>query len=463
MQDDRIQQYHDAARAMQRGQFRVDIPVDADDEVAKLGRALCDLGQTLEAKFMEINALVKITEKINAGLMLEDILNHVFDSFRPIIPYDRIGFSVLEEEGKIVRAVWARSDAPAVAIEPGYWAALDGSSLKQIVETGQPRIINDLEAYLREHPESESTKRIVAEGIRSSLTCPLIANGNPTGFMFFSSMEPNRYRDAHVELFQQIAGQLSMTVEKARLYERLTELNELKNKFLGMAAHDLANPIGIVRGYVRLFVDGYLGEIADAQRDILERMGDACERMLALINDLLDVAVIESGEVQLECEDVDLAQYLRQFHEFNKLLAKAKSIEMKLDLPPALPRVILDRNRINQVLDNLVSNAVKYSHSNTVVTLSAIPLREEVQIAVADQGQGIPSEEVPRLFTPFVRSSVRPTGGEKSTGLGLVIAKRMVEAHGGKIWVETDQGQGSTFRFTLPLAGPRPEQVTAGD
>jgi signal transduction histidine kinase len=443
--DPRISKYRDAALAIKNGQFQVEVPLGAEDEIAQLGRALLDLRHTLERKFAEINTLARVTEKINAGLTLDEVLNHVFDSFRSIIPYSRIGFSLLAEKGTIVRARWARSDAPVMKITTDYEAPLQRSSLQRIIETGRPRILNDLEAYLKDHPKSESTSMIVEEGMRSSLTCPLIALGKPIGFVFFSSMEPNTYKDAHVELFLQLAGQLAVIVEKGRLYQRLIELNELKNKFLGIAAHDLRNPIGAIHGYL------ILGEVPESQREIIERMDKICETMLDLVNNLLDVSAIESGQLQLKPLEMDLAEYLRESHEFNSLLAKAKSIEMKLELEPVLPKVVMDPNRINQVINNLVTNAIKFSHPKTAVTMRARVIGNEVEISVSDEGQGIPRAEISKIFTDFGRTTVRPTAGEKSVGLGLAIVKRIVDAHGGRIWVESEAGVGSTFTFTLSL------------
>ena len=224
--DERIMAYRRAAEAMALGQFRPAIPRgdgSPADEVDELGRALVQLGATLERKFAEANALIRLGEKISSGLLLEEVLDQIFDSFRSIIPYDRIGCSMLEDEGRTVRAVWARSLGADTKLGVGYSAPLAGSSLSQIIETGRPRILNDLEQYLREHPGSHSTRLVVYEGVRSSLTCPLVAEGKRVGFVFFSSTEPNTYSDAHVDLLMQIAGQLSFILEKGRLYQELLQ------------------------------------------------------------------------------------------------------------------------------------------------------------------------------------------------------------------------------------------------
>jgi len=450
MTNDRLSKYRHATLAMKEGKFQVELAIEPEtDEISKLGIALVELGVSLKKQFNEIEKLAKVTEEINAGLLLDDVLNYVYDSFRSIIPYDRIGVSLLTEGGKKIIARWARSEAPKMKIIPGFSAKLEGSSLNQIIETGKPRIINDLRDYLHSHPNSISTKLIIEEGMRSSLTCPLIALNKPIGFIFFTSMEPNTYRDAHVETFLKIAGQLSTIVEKGRLYQQLVELNELKNKFLGIAAHDLRNPLGVIKGFIGLLRSGSLDETTT--KDVMQRIDKSCQTMLNLVNDLLDISAIESGCLNLQLKEVNLEDYLNECHSSNLILATAKSIDLNLELSPNLPLVTLDEDRISQVINNLITNALKFSFPNTVITMKAKRNGDEIIISVIDQGQGIPESEIPNIFREFNKASTRPTAGEKSTGLGLAIVKRMVEAHQGQIIVKSQLGKGTTFTFTLPI------------
>lgn len=452
MVDDRIIHYRDAARAMAHGHFQIPIPVNGQDEVGQLGQALVELGEALERKFEELSSLAQVTERINAGLLLEEVLEKVYDSFRPIIPYDRIGFALLEEEGRVLRARWARSEAASLKVCRGFAAKMEGSSLLRILETRQPRILNDLEAYLREHPGSESTRLIVEEGMRSSLTCPLLAAGKPLGFMFFSSMKTGTYAELHVGLFMQIAAQLAMILEKSKLYQQLYELNQLKNRFLGMAAHDLRHPITVMQGYLDMLVGGVLGPLPPNQDRVLRILQGTSENMGVMVNDLLDVSAIEAGVLELQSEIVDLGVFLAEVHEESILLAKGKEQEVLLEAPKDPLAVRMDPRRIHQVLTNLVTNAIKFSPPKTRITLGGRIVEKEILISVKDQGQGIPRIEIGKVFTEFGRLSVRPTSGESSTGLGLAIAKRIVEAHGGRIWVESEQGIGSTFSFALPFS-----------
>jgi len=194
------------------GRTKIDVPDDLPDELV----------DRLRRREEELATLMRITERINRGLALEEVLDILYQEMRAVIPYDRIGLALIDPQQGTVVARWARSDA-TVLLRPGFTARLQGSSLQQIVETGQPRIINDLVAYLEEKPHSRSTMLIVEEGLWSSLTCPLIVQGRPVGFVFFSSTRTDTYRDAHVAFFQQIAGQLATIVEKGRLYDELAE------------------------------------------------------------------------------------------------------------------------------------------------------------------------------------------------------------------------------------------------
>ncbi len=221
MHDPRVSRYRRAVEAFQRGDFDVEIPIGAPDEMSGLGEALRNLASALKAQSEQSAMLARITQRINEGLVIDEVLDQVYENFFSLIPYERIGLGLLEEKQSLVRAAWARSEAADIKLKLGYSAGLAGSSLERIIRTGQPRILNDLEGYLEQHPHSESTRMIVEEGMRSSLTCPLIVRGQPVGFLFFSSREKNAYSRYHQKLFQQIAGQLAVILEKSRIHQHL--------------------------------------------------------------------------------------------------------------------------------------------------------------------------------------------------------------------------------------------------
>jgi signal transduction histidine kinase len=400
-----------------------------------------------EIGIREMRLLVQVTERINEGVGLIEVLDHVYDSFHALVPYNRMGFSLIE--GAEVRAHWARSDAVQIKLGVGYSAPLTGSLL-QVMESRQPRILNDLEAYLREHPGSHSTALMLAEGVRSSLTCPLIAAAAPVGFLFFSSTQANAYRPEHIELLREIAGQVALIVEKSRLHGELVALNAEKNALLGTAAHDLRSPLAVVQGFTELLQDSVAGPVTEKQREVLAIMRRTCQNMLRLIDNFLDVSAIESGRLELQPRQVELLPLLGEAATLNGMLAQSKKIRLDLELDPEIGSAVLDPDRINQVLSNLLGNAIKFSHPGTSVTLSARGLADEVELQVRDRGPGIPADELPKLFHRYGRGSVRPTAGERSSGLGLVIVRRMVEAHGGTVGVRSKVGEGSTFTVRLP-------------
>lgn len=259
---------------------------------------------------------------------------------------------------------------------------------------------------------------------------------------------PTETIDEMMELNNELA---SLQRELARQNVTLERLNQQKNQLLGMVAHDLRNPLGVVAGYARTMMEGLAGPTTERQQRFLERIARTSEHMLRMVDDLVDLSSIESGRVELERRELDLAAMLADAVALNRVLAERKGIAIELDVTGTLT-VAADGGKLRQVVDNLLSNAVKYSHEDTTVRIEARVTDPVVQVSVEDQGQGIPEAELARLFEPFGRTSVKGTAGEKSTGLGLAIVKRILEAHDGTIEVQSEVGVGSTFRFTLPLA-----------
>jgi len=233
--------------------------------------------------------------------------------------------------------------------------------------------------------------------------------------------------------------------------EQLEGLNEEKNALLGMAAHDIRNPLTTILLNVDLLrrMVAPLPSPARPQQAV-KRIGDSARFMLDLVNELLDVTKIESGRVGLEREAVDLPELIRERLPVHRQSAEAKGIAVRSRCESGLPPADADRARIAQVLDNLLSNAVKFSHAGSAIRVQAGQQDGLPAVSVTDQGQGIPPAERDRLFQPFAKTSVRGTAGESSTGLGLAICRKIIDAHGGTIEVESEVGKGSTFRFTLP-------------
>lgn len=464
----RIHKYINATDRMINGDYSIDIESGTMDDLGVLGANLQNLADVLDKKVYEFRHIHSLTDKINAGMLLPDILNMIYQEFHAIIPYDRIGFSVIEYENGVpwVHAHWSRTEVPKVEIKTGYRAPLAGSSLETIFKTMQPRIINDLEAYQAQKPDSEATQSILREGIRSSLTCPLVVNGNPVGFIFFSSQQPHTYRQVHVYTLQAIAGQLSVIVEKSwfiselakkqaeieRNNAELRRLNRTKNDFLGMAAHDLRNPIGNIQSVAEMLVDPDWKFSPEEQYQFLRGVIRQTGYMLAILDDLLDITQIESDNFQVRQIVVNVEQLLREVVARHQRIGSHKNSVVEL-LSWGKGELRADPIRLTQILDNLISNALKYSPPGSTITISSNRRDKDWYFEVRDQGPGIDPAEAELVFKEFTKLSAQPTAGESSTGLGLAIAQRMVLAQNGDIgfYNHDENGGGAAFWFTLPM------------
>jgi signal transduction histidine kinase len=239
--------------------------------------------------------------------------------------------------------------------------------------------------------------------------------------------------------------------ELARRNAELADAVREKNQMLGMAAHDLRNPLGVIAGLVDLLNEELADSLSAENRELLGRVAHSAEYMLGLIDDMLDFTKIDAGRLELELRPTDIAELIRENLAFNSILANKKGSKLQFDARGSAPLLQLDSRRMQQVLNNLVSNALKFSVAGSTITISLRCGADELTIAVADQGQGIAADELCNLFKAYSRTRTRSTANEKSTGLGLAIVRRIVEAHGGHIRVESELGRGSTFFVTLPM------------
>lgn len=248
-----------------------------------------------------------------------------------------------------------------------------------------------------------------------------------------------------------LEAEREQTIQSLEVANReLDQVNHLKSLFLGTAAHDLRNPLSIISAYARLISSDSITDIDVAGMG--ERIGIATDRMVALIDSYLDVASIEKGDLKLDKKPMLLENCIRQRLDFLQSLARVKDIGIEADLA-AMPPMRLDELRIEQIVDNLVGNAIKFSGPGSDVTIELRQSGDSVVLAVRDQGPGIPEDKMDDLFQPFVTGRSNPTGNEKSSGLGLAIVKRIVLAHGGEISVENLPAGGACFTVRLPDRG----------
>jgi len=238
------------------------------------------------------------------------------------------------------------------------------------------------------------------------------------------------------------------------------EVDRMKSEFVSMVSHELRTPLTSIKGYVDLIQTGEVGELTDVQREFLDIVKTNTDRLVELINELLDISRIEAGRIELRRKALDLPGLIHQVADTMHPQLRAKRQALTLELAPDLPPVSGDNDRVIQILTNLVSNAHKYSPVEGALTIAAHRVGAYVRVDVSDTGIGLSPEDQARLFSKFFRAQNRATQETPGTGLGLAITRSLIEMHGGQIWVDSAPGKGSTFSFTLPLAPTAVEQET---
>jgi two-component system sensor histidine kinase/response regulator len=333
-----------------------------------------------------------------------------------------------------------------------------GSALLASIATLNPEVTRIL---MTGYTDLEAVRQAINEGkIYYYLNKPWeVADLETIVEKAFEYHELLRERRRLIEELQQANSALEAKVQ-ARTQElreknaALQAMNTLKNEFLGMAAHDLRSPIGNIESLAEVMLDNDVDMTQEERRELVSMIYNLSQGMIILLDDLLDIAAIESGKIDLRLKVVSLPAYLKDIENYHRMLAERKKIRLVTKVAAELPRLLFDDERIRQVVNNLLSNAIKFSPPHTVVTLEVYSVADEVEFSVTDQGAGIPLGEQSRLFGAFQRASTKPTAGEHSTGLGLSICKKIVELHGGRIGVESEVGRGSRFFFILPRLEP---------
>jgi GAF domain-containing protein len=298
-------------------------------------------------------------------------------------------------------------------------------------------------------------------GFRTMLGVPLLRNGVPIGLLSVNRTSVRPFTDKQIELVTAFADQAAIAIENVRLFDeiqdksrQLEEASQHKSQFLANMSHELRTPLNAILGYTELMADGAYGDPSEKMLGILKRLEANGKHLLGLINDVLDLSKIEAGQLVLELSDYciqDIAQTVRSTLE---PLAADKKLAFKVDVASQLPPGHGDGRRLTQVLINLVGNAIKFTDAGEVA-IKAEAHNGSFRVSVRDTGPGISSADQARLFQEFQQADNAITKKKGGTGLGLAISKRIIEMHGGRIWVESQPGQGSTFAFILPVTVER--------
>ena len=331
--------------------------------------------------------------------------------------------------------------------------AAEGSVLGRTVKQRHPIQVEDVVADTN-YTFLEGQKRA---GFRTVLGVPLIRDGFPLGAMILMRKTVKLFTAKQIELVTTFADQAVIAIENVRLFDEIQDksrqlevASQHKSQFLANMSHELRTPLNAILGYTELMADGIYGELPEKTMAVLKRLESNGRHLLGLINDVLDLSKIEAGQLVLELSDYSLEDIAQTVRSTLEPLAADKKLTFKVEVSPKLPAGHGDGRRLTQVLINLVGNAIKFTDAGEVV-ITAGANDGSFHLSVRDTGPGISAADQARLFQEFQQADNAITRKKGGTGLGLAISKRIVEMHGGKIWVESQVGKGSTFSLTVPV------------
>jgi len=402
----------------------------------------------------ELRALGEVGQAVNSTLDVEQVLRTIVTKAVELSTTDAGAIYVFDEERQEfrLRATYGMSEAMIAAISDRH-IGMGDANIGATAQRREPMQIADL----REAPASALDDIILGAGYRALLIVPLLRPDRTVGLLVVRRREPGAFPQAVVDLLETFADQSVLAIQNARLFREIEEkgrelelASRHKSQFLANMSHELRTPLNAILGYSELILDNIYGEPSERMRGVLERVQSNGRHLLGLINAVLDLSKIEAGQLTLSINDYSLKEVVQGVFVAVESLATAKRLALKVDVPAGLPTGRGDEQRIAQVLLNLVGNAIKFTEAGEVAIAASVE-NGAFTVAVRDTGPGIAVADRTRIFEEFQQvdnSSTRSKGG---SGLGLAISKRIIEMHGGRIWVESEQGQGSTFAFTLPI------------
>jgi len=393
-----------------------------------------------------LEASNRCARALASSLRLDEAFEAFIDELRGLIPFERAAILLVEEGGARVMAT--AGTAADSFLPPGTTIDIAGSVLERVVE-GQSVYRKDLEDGL--YPEE---RELVSLGLRSRVVAPLQLGPRTVGALALSRGEPSAFTTEEVALATLLGRLVATAVQNIRTYEaerttvdELRRLSTLRADFVSLVSHELRSPMAAVIGSARTLQSRWR-ELRPEQREaFLAVIGDETSRLAALIGDVLDTSRIDAGTFGYTFTDVDLADVVREATAAAEL--GQDEVRLNVEIPTALPPVRGDRDRLRQLVDNLISNALKYSESGSAVDVAASERNGSVLVRVRDRGPGIAREDQGLIFEKFGRADV--SNARPGTGLGLFISRSFAEAHGGTLHVESAPGAGATFTLALPF------------
>jgi signal transduction histidine kinase len=405
--------------------------------------------QALAERVQELHTLQLIDQQLNATLDFARVMDLTLEHAMHAASASSGVVGLMNEEGDGLYLV-AQRGAPAEyeRYRDEVWPIEQGI-IGQVAQTTQPILI--------ENKREDSDSEPAVDKTQSQMVIPILYQAEVRAVISLKSPHTNAFSQQDLEFIVRLADHAAIAIENARLFQQAQAANQAKTEFMSVASHELKIPMTSIKGYAKLLALGTGGDLTQQQKDFLEIISSNVDRMDRLVADLLDVSRIEAGRLRLDMGQVDLHEVIDTVIQSVKAEIEAKKLALEVDVPAKLPHVWGDEERLIQILNNLVSNAYKYTpdggeifitvNGQTVPSISGC-----LAISVRDTGVGISPEDQQKLFTKFFRADDPRIRDVPGTGLGLSITKSLVEIHGGEIWFQSDSDRGTTFTFTLPLA-----------
>lgn len=412
--------------------------------------------ETLKERNRELLVLRKISEAILASLDLKLVLEQILEQAMLSGSFDLGNIRLLDSNGETLE----------VAVTRGYRNPDNVFSHRKITRTSEDAQSSHFRGLLFEKPCIEEQvqacsglKTMKREGVESFIQVPVRAEGEVLGIIQLASRTPRKFRNEEVNLLETIGNQMGIAAQRAQLHEEtkrqaseLEKANKLQADFSAMIAHDLRSPLMNIMGVAEVMMGGMFGSVTEEQQKWLQRMQANSQILVDLVSDFLDVSKLESGCIDVHREAVDLCALIEKNVENFRLLALGKEILIRGAVDPAMQPIHGDPRRLDQVLSNLITNAIKFTEPGGEIEVgAAVADATAVNLWVQDNGEGIPADEMAEIFQKYRQGGNVNHSSHKGTGLGLVICKMIVEAHGGRIWVESEAGKGSKFLVSLPV------------
>jgi len=405
----------------------------------------------------ELKALGDVIQTVNSTLDLETVLTTIVKNSARLSQTEAGAIYVADEVGEFhLRATHGMDERLNDALRSPQ-INVGANAIGDAVARRAPVQIPDLQAN-RIYSFPGSVGEIITEaGFRALLVMPLMRPDRVVGALVVRRKTPGEFPPATVELLETFAAQSVVAIQNARLFQeieekgrQLAEASQHKSQFLANMSHELRTPLNAILGYTDLILDDIYGAAPAEMREVLERVSANGRHLLGLINDVLDLSKIEAGQLVLTLQDYSIRDLIQGVYAAIEPLATTKGLALALDIPQGLAGAHGDERRLSQVLLNLVGNALKFTDEGKI-TISATAHGDLYTVAVRDTGPGIALADQSKIFEEFQQAENTATRKKGGTGLGLAISKRIIEMHGGSIWVESVLGHGSIFSFTLPV------------